>query len=228
MPVLTPTFAGIAGAFVQSDIAGQSIVVILFAFSVVAWAVMISKYRELKQMREDNMRYEQYLMQLKTVTQAARNVRGPYAMLTRDALDAYDIAVNTGVVPQNRIQYVENALQRCVGACQVLYDSKMMLLGSIVTGAPFMGLLGTVWGVMDCFGAISLQKSATIQMLAPGVSGALVTTVAGLLVAIPSVFGFNFLLSQIRKMSTEMENFAGLLADRIELEAGQAERAKQQ
>jgi biopolymer transport protein TolQ len=219
MPTLTPTVATITQAFTQSDLAGQTIVVILVVFSIVAWTVMISKYRELKRMREDNMRYEQYLMQLNTAFNAARNVRGPYAMLVRDALDSYDIAVKSNVPQPNRIGYVENALQRGVGACQVMYDSKMTILGTIVTGAPFMGLLGTVWGVVDCFGAISMQKSATLQMLAPGVSGALVTTVAGLLVAIPSVFGYNFLLSQTRKMTTELENFAGLLADRIELES---------
>jgi biopolymer transport protein TolQ len=218
MPVLTPTFAGITQAFVQSDLAGKSIVLSLAVLSVLAWTVMIGKYREIKRLRDDNMRYEQYLMELKSINTAARNVRGPYAMLVRDALDAYDIAVKSGSPVASRIGYVENALQRCVGAVQVSYDSKMVLLGSIVTGAPFMGLLGTVWGVMDCFGAIAMQKSATLQMLAPGVSGALVTTVSGLLVAIPAVFGYNFLLSQIRKMSTELENFAGLLADRIELE----------
>lgn len=217
MPI--PALASITQAFFQSDLAGQAIVVLLILFSIVAWTVMIGKYRELKRMRSDNMRYEQYLMQLTTAFAAARNVRGPYAMLVRDALDAYDVAVKSNVPLPNRIGYVENALQRGVGAVQVMYDTKMVLLGTVVTGAPFMGLLGTVWGVMDCFGAIAMQKTATIQMLAPGVSGALVTTVAGLLVAIPAVFGYNFLLSHIRKMTTELENFAGLLADRIELES---------
>lgn len=217
MPI--PALANIIQAFFQSDLAGQAIVVILVFFSLAAWTVMIGKYRELKRMRSDNMRYEQYLMQLTTAFAAARNVRGPYAMLARDALDAYDVAVKSNVPLPNRIGYVENALQRGVGAVQVMYDTKMVLLGTIVTGAPFMGLLGTVWGVVDCFGAIAMQKTATIQMLAPGVSGALVTTVAGLLVAIPAVFGYNFLLSHIRKMTTELENYAGLLADRIELES---------
>ena len=76
-----------------------------------------------------------------------------------------------------------------------------------------MGLLGTVWGVMDCFGAMSQQTSVTLQQLAPGVAGSLLTTVAGLLVAIPSVFGFNFLTTQIRKMGVEIENFATSLSD---------------
>jgi biopolymer transport protein TolQ len=221
-PALTPAFAGILQAFSQSDIAGQSIVLLLLVFSIVAWTIMIGKYRELKRLREENMRFELYLMDQRSIFTAERNARGSYAMLVRDALDAYEIAKKSGTKPEARIGYVENALQRGVGACQVAYEAKMVLLGSIVTGAPFMGLLGTVWGVMDCFGAISMQKFATLQMLAPGVSGALVTTVAALLVAIPSVFGYNFLLTQTRKMSIELENFAGLMADRIELESTDA------
>jgi biopolymer transport protein TolQ len=218
MSLSTPVFAGVFTAFVQSNFAGQVIVVLLIAFSVVAWMVMIGKYKELRRMRGDNMRYEQYLANLRSLSGADRNVRGPYAMLTRDALDAYDIALRGRVSPETRMGQVENALQRAVGECVILYESKMVLLGSIVTGAPFLGLLGTVWGVMDSFGAISMEKTATLQMLAPGVSGALLTTVAGLCVAIPAVFGYNYLLSQSKLMVTELENYASLLADRIELE----------
>lgn len=72
---------------------------------------------------------------------------------------------------------------------------------------------------MDAFGAVAMQNTATLQSLAPGVSGALLTTVAGLLVAIPSVFGYNYLLSRTRLLITEMENFASELADRFELES---------
>ena len=219
MITFTPTFGGIVHAFMQSDLAGQTIVVLLMLMSVLSWTVMISKYREMKLLRDDNMRYEHYLSQLNSIFGAARNVRGPYAFLVRDALDSYDIATKSGVPPEGRISYVENALQRDVGEWLVRYDSKMVLLGTFVTGAPFLGLLGTVWGVLDAFGAIAMQKSASLQMLAPGVSGALTATVAGLVVAIPAVFGYNFLLSRSKHMGTELENFAGLLADRIELES---------
>jgi biopolymer transport protein TolQ len=72
---------------------------------------------------------------------------------------------------------------------------------------------------MDAFGAVGLQASASLQNLAPGVSGALLTTVAGLCVAIPSVFGYNYLLSRNKLLVTELENFASALADMIELES---------
>jgi biopolymer transport protein TolQ len=72
---------------------------------------------------------------------------------------------------------------------------------------------------MEAFGAISVQQTASIQTLAPGVSAALLTTVSGLLVAIPSLFGYNWLLAKTRTMVTELENFASAFADRIELES---------
>lgn len=226
MPQPIPAFASIFSAFAHSNLAGQAIVILLVAFSLTAWTVMVLKYRQLRDMRADNMNYERYLAQQRNVFSAERNVRGPYAMLVRNALEAFDIARRGNVPEDSRMGHVENALQRAVGECVILYESRMVLLGSIVTGAPFMGLLGTVWGVMDAFGAISLQKTATLQMLAPGVSGALLTTVAGLVVAIPAVFGYNYLLSQSKLMVTELENFASLLADRIEIEMRETGRAE--
>ncbi len=113
---------------------------------------------------------------------------------------------------------ITNAIQRKLAEETLAYESKMVFLGSIVTGAPFLGLLGTIWGIMDAFGAVALQNSATIQTLAPGVAGSLLTTIAGLLVAIPSVFGYNFLLTQSKLMTIELENFASILADRIAVE----------
>ena len=95
----------------------------------------------------------------------------------------------------------------------------MIFLASIVSGAPFIGLLGTVWGVMEAFSAVAAQQTAGIQQLAPGVSGAMLATIAGLVVAIPSVFGYNLLLGSTKTMVTELENYASSLADRIELES---------
>ena len=87
-----------------------------------------------------------------------------------------------------------------------------------VSGAPFLGLLGTVWGVMSAFSYVALQGSATLDALAPGVSAALVTTVAGLLVAIPSMFGYNWLVHNLRVMTVELDNFAQELISKMETE----------
>lgn len=212
-----PTFfaensPGLLSYFAQSNIAGKIIVVALLAFSFLAWTVMIGKWLELNRLQTLNQLAEQALSQsgrLSSMQQLSAH-EGPYASLIH--------AVTTH---GGSISLAENALQRAVAQQSMHYESKMVLLASIVSGAPFLGLLGTVWGVMDAFGSMALQSSATLQLLAPGVSGALLTTVAGLLVAIPSVFGYNFLLNQTKMMVTELENFASLLADRLERELGQ-------
>lgn len=214
--------------FLQSNSAGKVIILLLVVSSMVAWTIMLGKYFDLKKMQQLNYAFENRLKdmpQLLNPSQPAKVNSGiPYSFLFGEAASAYyRVGAGEGVRAATdslkmRIGHVENALQRGVARKCTEYESKMVFLATIVTGAPFMGLLGTVWGVMDSFGAVALKASATLQMLAPGVSGALMTTVAGLLVAIPSVFGYNILLTKTKKMMTELENYASHLADRIELE----------
>ena len=228
LPLLAaPGGSGVWTYFQHSNLAGKCIVIALLFFSLLAWTVMIGKYLELSRLREFNRTLEKRLGEALTILHMERpfwqNARGPYAELMRSAVHAYYRTGSGNSSNSARIGHVENALQRAVARAAITYESKMVLLGSIVTGAPFLGLLGTVWGVMDAFGAIALKNTASIQMLAPGVSGALLTTVAALLVAIPSVFGYNFLLTHTKIAITEMENFASSLADRIEIEAFEEE-----
>lgn len=224
---------GLLSYFGQSNLAGQFIIIILAAFSLLAWTVMLGKWMDLKKLRTANVRFERAISQVQVLLNVAprdpQYTQGPYNELVAEALEAFSrYQPSEGVSKsdlhaiQLRVGHVENALQRSVAEQTIRYENKMVMLGSIVTGAPFLGLLGTVWGVMDAFGSIS-QSSATLQALAPGVSGALLTTVAGLLVAIPSVFGYNYLLTMSKIAITELENFASTVADRIELEAQQLE-----
>jgi biopolymer transport protein TolQ len=90
----------------------------------------------------------------------------------------------------------------------------MGLVATAASTAPFLGLLGTVWGVMEAFGGMALGGTAMLSAVAPGISGALLTTVVGLLVALPSVVGYNLLSDSIRRISVEMDNFVDeLMAD---------------
>lgn len=212
--------------FADSNFAGKVIVLLLIAFSIIAWSVMLGKYAELEALSRANRLSEKTLANSQSVLEGAinnaRKLSGPYASLLREAVVAwsrYEKSEAGSSQLSLRMGLVENALQRAISRQLIRYESKMILLGSIISGAPFLGLLGTSWGVMDSFGAMTGQASATLQMLAPGVSGALLTTVFGLFVAIPSVFGYNFLLAKVKSMVTELENFASSLADRIELES---------
>lgn len=205
--------------FGQSNLAGQVIVVLLLLFSLLAWTVMVGKALELQRLRSLNRKISRLLARSEFVLAGENHSqagRGPFARLLKEAIAAHHRYQHGS--PTARLGHVENALQRAVSEETAQYEDKMVVLGSIVTGAPFLGLLGTVWGVMDAFGGMTSGGTASIGSLAPGVSGALLTTVAGLLVAIPSVFGYNFLLTKAKIMVIELENFASSLADRIELE----------
>jgi biopolymer transport protein TolQ len=208
--------------FNGAELFGKIIVVLLMFFSLLAWTVMINKYLDLSRWRRLNLDFEARLKDTQNLigqgAPASLRHGGPYARLFHDAIEAArQHAADRD--PAVRMGLVENALQRGVAAECVRYETKMVLLGSLVSGAPFMGLLGTVVGVMVAFNGMSAPGSTnTLQNIAPGVASALLATVAGLLVAIPSVFGYNFLLSQTKLMITEIENFASWLADRLELE----------
>ena len=115
-----------------------------------------------------------------------------------------------------QMRAVESAMERGVGETALKLEAQMILLATLVSGSPFLGLLGTVWGVMDAFSGIALAGSPDLGAMAPGVSGALLTTVTGLLVAIPAMFGYNFLVTSIRAMIVQMDNFAAELGSEFE------------
>jgi len=204
------------------------IVIGLLIFSLVAWTIMFGKHYELKRLRLLNLNFESQLRDHRTVLDSPESFRNkrviPYADMFADAIESYWRAAAIGKErgddnSRARLEHAENALQRALARQTLRYETSMIFLASIVSGAPFIGLLGTVWGVMEAFAAVAAQQSASITQLAPGVSGAMLATIAGLVVAIPSVFGYNLLLGHTRRMITELENFASSLADRIELES---------
>ncbi|OHE77370.1 MAG: flagellar motor protein MotA [Verrucomicrobia bacterium RIFCSPLOWO2_12_FULL_64_8] len=225
--VLPLATANLWNVFLTCDIVGQVITCLLGVFSLFAWSVMIGKHNELKQLRAMNGAFEQRLRDERKILDLPESYRSrrviPYADLFADAVEAYWRAAAIGKEKgddslQARLEHAENALQRALARQILRYESSMVFLATIVSGAPFLGLLGTVWGVMVAFSSVSVQQTASIQTLAPGVTAALLTTIAGLVVAIPSVFGYNFLLAHTKRMITELENYASSLADRIELE----------
>jgi biopolymer transport protein TolQ len=230
MPATTSVLAtvNIIQVFTTTDFVGQVITVGLGLFSIVAWTVMFGKFAELKRLRLLNFAFEQRLRDERTLLDLPESFRTrrsiPYADVYADAVEAYwraaSILQEKGIDSgRARLEHAENGIQRAIARQTLRYESSMIFLASIVSGAPFLGLFGTVWGVMEVFSAVSMQAQANLQTLAPGVSAALLTTIAGLVVAIPSVFGYNVLLTKTRQLATELENFASALADRLELES---------
>jgi biopolymer transport protein TolQ len=112
---------------------------------------------------------------------------------------------------------IQLAMDRAIGEMALRLEARMNLLATCVSGAPFLGLLGTVWGVMDTFAAVAgASGGASLQDMAPGVSAALVTTVVGLLIAIPAMFGYNLLIQAIKTTVMHLDHHAAELATAIE------------
>jgi hypothetical protein len=111
---------------------------------------------------------------------------------------------------------VKVILEEAAGAQAMALEKGMIVLSTAVAGGPFIGLLGTVWGVMSTFAGIAEKNSASLTTMAPGVAAALVATVTGLLVAIPAMFGYNFMVTTIRAITQELDGFASRYANQIE------------
>ncbi len=229
MLILADTEKGALWYFKQMDTAGLAVAGVLLICSFIGWGAMIQKWTDVNELRRRNHAFERRLRDEPSVV-ALNFPRGsnlgPYEFLVAEAVSAVQRHKGRMVKPSDVtlcMGHVENAIQRGIARTMVKYEEKMVILSSLVSGGPFLGLLGTVWGVMVTFGA--LTEKASIAQLAPGVCGALVTTTLGLLVAIPATFGYNYLLTQVKIMTTELENYASSLADRVELELeGEARR----
>ena len=227
--------AGIVYAFWHSNMAGKAVIALLVMGSIFSWSVMVSKFYMVRRARIETRRF---LKRFRTArkplaiyqTREAYPGSPAYAVylagckeLTFHLLGTTEIddTFSTRVAEADRISpvamnAVRSALEREVGEQALRMEDRMTVLATAVSGAPFLGLLGTVWGVMDTFSAIAEQGSASLTTMAPGVSGALITTVTGLCVAIPAMFGYNFLVVTLRGMTVELDNFAAELASAFE------------
>jgi len=227
IPVLP--LADVMFAFAQSNLTGKVIVVILFIGSIYAWSVMVTKISDLRRARYSSRRFLQmfrkeahpaavYLKRQRFPDSPLHAVyeSGCIALggeLESRGVDPEELFLGGVSAPVQRLsafqlEAVRNAVERSVADQALLLESNMGILATAVSASPFLGLLGTVWGVMDAFGGMAVKGAATLSAVAPGISGALLTTVVGLLVALPSAIGYNMLTNRIRVLHVQMDNFA--------------------
>lgn len=226
---------GLVFAFQESTAAGKLILLLLFVASIFSWTVMWTKFRMLRfaQDQKQNFleRFRSDRQPLTLYSERARFEGAPVFSvyragcreLTYQLLGATEVdetfRARLEIAPKispAQMRVVSTAMERAVGETALRLESQMIILSTAVSGAPFLGLLGTVWGVMDTFSDVAKAGSANLAAMAPGVSAALITTVTGLLVAIPAMFGYNYLVTTLRGMIVELDNFAAELASEIE------------
>ena len=208
---------------------GKVIIAVLVVFSMFAWSVMISKFLSMRRAKRLNEFFTAEFRSQPTVLGVYdRRVQvdgcplfsvyqeGCVELAAR--LKLASIEGTRKFISLKAMEHVKRTLERAVAQESLKLESGLILLAIAVSGAPFLGLLGTVWGVMSAFGYVAQQNQATLAAMAPGVAGALITTVAGLLVAIPSMFGYNWLVHNLRVLTVELDNFAQELASKMETE----------
>jgi biopolymer transport protein TolQ len=211
----------------QATPEAKVIIFFLIIFSVMAWFVMISKAIQMRQAKRLNQFFTTEFRSQKAVLDIFdRRVQAEACPLFM-VYKAGSVELDTRLKgPEGRkrqvsikgIEHVKRTMENAVAQESLKLESGLILLAIAVSGAPFLGLLGTVWGVMSTFGHIAQQGSASLAAMAPGVSAALITTVAGLLVAIPSMFGYNWLVHNLRVLTVELDNFAQEIVSKIETE----------
>jgi len=221
-------------AFSESDLFGQLILLILFVLSIFAWSTILRKYLDLRQAKKNSADYyEKYSRRRKDIRRIADIVVEhpcPFNEIGREALDnlkagrgneaEMELDLEDDCAYELDIEVCEAALDRCISRQTMQLEENLNLLATSASVSPFLGLLGTVWGVLIAFQDMAKQQSAEITAVTTGISGALVTTVVGLLVAIPSLVMYNYMVNNIRRFETEMENFSSEILADIETQFG--------
>ncbi len=216
-------------SFRESILPAKIIILILFAGSIYAWTIMITKYLELKRARDASIRFlDSYRRQNHPVKLYLKRQAFEESPLYRvyemgcaalggeletggvdtDDLFVGELSASDLELKHHQVETVRHVTERNVSDESLLLERQMGVLATAVSASPFLGLLGTVWGVMDSFGSMAVAGAATLSAVAPGIAGALLTTVVGLLVALPSAIGYNLLTQRIREIQVQMDNFS--------------------
>ena len=213
----------------------QFVLLLLLVFSVVSWAIILMKYRSFRRVRQENEAFlEAYMksgklsdilpeakkLKFSTVAEVFRVGYGELGKATRAIRGSSPAREMDELGPpaleMKVIDNVERALNRACGSEATKLESALGFLATTGSASPFIGLFGTVWGIMDTFKGIGARGSATLAIVAPGISEALIATAAGLAAAIPAVIFYNYYLNRIKTMTLEMDNFASELVNIID------------
>jgi|ERR1700677_790086 biopolymer transport protein ExbB/TolQ len=213
----------------RATITAWCIIFFLLIFSIVAWYMMVSKALQMRRARNLNQYFESEFRGQKQVLEIfdrRLQVNGcPLFAVYQEGCVELDARLKNAAndprlkfISLKSMEHIKGTLESAVARESLKLESGLIFLAAVVSGAPFLGLLGTVWGVMDTFGEVGQMGRADLPTMAPGVAAALITTVAGLLVAIPSMFAYNFLVHSLRVRTVELDNFAQNFVSKMETE----------
>jgi biopolymer transport protein TolQ len=201
----------------------QGVLYILILFSICSWGIIFYKLRQVRVARDQSARFIEIFWDSKNLTTihtssqefkqspVAQVFRAGYQELVRLTRAKRPNNPGEGSLDSTElggIDNVERAMKRAMNQEITRLERALTFLATTASATPFIGLFGTVWGIMTAFRGLSVTQSSSIQAVAPGIAEALIATATGLVAAIPAVIAYNHFARQIRVLSTEMENFS--------------------
>jgi biopolymer transport protein TolQ len=206
------------GLFVQADLVVQVVMVILLIASFWSWAIIFEKALRLRRLRSLAATFEEAFWSGGSLEElydrVGKRPADPMAAIFASAMKEWRRSSSKGpasteLTKSNLQLRVERVMDITVGREMQRLERQMIFLASVGSAAPFIGLFGTVWGIMSAFTAIAATKNTTLAVVAPGIAEALFATALGLVAAIPAVIGFNKLSTDLGRYSSRLGAFAG-------------------
>ena len=198
----------IINLFVRADIIVKSVIIILIACSIYSWAIIIEKIKLFKKINTSSAEFEEKFWKSKSAesfyNNIPRNIEDPMALVFKASMEA---AFKTRSKTQLN-ERLSNMLQINIEKQMEKIEKSYTFLATVGSTAPFIGLFGTVWGIMNSFQSIAISRNTSLAIVAPGIAEALFATALGLLAAIPAVVAYNKFNSDSKKYSQKLENFS--------------------
>ena len=197
----------IINLFLRADIIVKSVIIILIAASIYSWAIIIEKYRLFKKINLSTEEFENKFWKSKSAetfyNSLPTNIDDPMANVFKNSMQALLKSKRGSNLNEKMSRMLEINIEQQMEKIEKSYT----FLATIGSTAPFIGLFGTVWGIMNSFQSIAISRNTSLAIVAPGIAEALFATALGLLAAIPAVIAFNKFNSDAKRYSARIENF---------------------
>ena len=201
----------IANLVAQSGIVAKIVLLILLALSVFSWSIILSKLSAMKRARAQSGRFLRAFRKahrLQDVAAVAEQFKpSPLVSVFEAGYEEYRLQTNGYGAPTN-ITAIQRAMQIASSEELTRFEQRLPWLATVGATSPFIGLFGTVWGIIDAFAGLGTEGAATLRAVAPGISEALITTAAGLVAAIPAVVAYNQFTQSLREFGARMDDFS--------------------
>lgn len=195
--------------FLKADFVVKFVIIILIAASIYSWAIIIEKYKLFKKINGSSSIFEEQFWSSKSADSLYKKLEGynedPMANVFKAGMDFMIKNKSRSASTQERVL---QALSGSIDKEMEVVEKKLTFLATVGSTAPFIGLFGTVWGIMNSFQSIAISKNTSLAIVAPGIAEALFATALGLLAAIPAVVAYNKFTSDSRRYLTRLENFS--------------------